>query len=523
MSPCRALPAVLALTLLSAPIAASGDDWKAEANARIEVLRKRDATVAVVDALGRGVPGARLGARQAGHHFAFGTAVTRGLTYDPPYQAFFHDHFEWAVFENDAKWFMNEPWRDYVNFAAADDLAAYCEEHGIRMRGHCIFWAKEEYTPPWSRSLPEEELREEVGERLVDAVPRYAGRFRHWDVNNEMLDGNFFRQRLGAEIEPWMFVRAHELDPGAELFVNDYSIIAGDAGRTAAYIAQVESLRARGAPIHGVGVQGHFWGDVVDPVAILARLDQLSVLGLPVWVTEYDAVDADENRRADKLENLYRAAFSHPVVEGILMWGFWAGAHWRGPNAAIVDLDWRVNAAGLRYEQLLAEWTTNVPLAARPDGVLAFRGFHGTYKVRIEAYPDPPRTELVELLPGEGTASWVFPLAGTVCVPAGEVEALSLAHDGPSATTTLSWRAPSEPAGMVLLYDLLRSPRADDFGAGATCLVSDGLEATAADAATPPEGSAYFYLARGRNRCPSEEGPLGAWWDGTPRAGRACP
>jgi GH35 family endo-1,4-beta-xylanase len=523
MSPHRTLPAVVLLLLVPAAAASRADDWKTEANARIEAIRKRDAVVTVVDELGRGIPGARLGARQASHLFAFGSCVTRNLTYDPPYQSFFREHFEWAVLENDSKWFMNEPWRDYLNFASADAIVEYCEEHGIRMRGHCIFWAKEEYTPAWCRSLPEDELRDEVGERLVDAVPRYRGRFRHWDVNNEMLDGDFYRRRLGAEIEPWMFVRAHELDPDADLFVNDYSIIAGDEARTAAYIAQIESLRARGAPVHGVGVQGHFWGDVVDPLSILARLDQLSVLGLPVWVTEYDAVDADENRRADKLENLYRSAFSHPSVAGILMWGFWAGSHWRGADAAIVDLDWRVNAAGQRYEQLLAEWTTIVPLAARPDGALAFRGFHGTYKIRIEAAPDPPRTEVVELLPGDGTASWVFPLAGTTCVPAGEVEDLRLSHDPASATTTLAWRAPPEPAGMVLLYDLLRSARADDFGAAATCLLSDGAGASGADAATPAAGTAFYYLARGRNRCPSEEGPLGAQSDGTPREGRGCP
>jgi len=143
--------------------------------------------------------------------------------------------------------------------------------------------------------------------------------------------------------------------------------------------------------------------------------------------------------------------------------------------------------------------------------------------VRIEAAPDPARTEVVELLPGEGTASWVFPLAGTTCVPAGEVEGLRLAHDPASATTTLAWRAPSEPAGMVLLYDLLRSTRADDFGAAAECLLSDAEGASATDAGTPAAGNAFYYLARGRNRCPSDEGPLGAQSDGTPRAGRGCP
>jgi len=516
--------AVLLLFTASAASFAGAEDWKDAANARIESIRKRDAEIAVVDGLGRGILGTWIGVRQTRHRFAFGTCVNRQLIYDDIYQAFFLEHFEWAVFENETKWFYNEPWRDFVTFTSADAMYAFCEDHGIKVRGHCIFWAKEEWTPGWCRSLPEEELREEVGERLDDAVPRFRGKFLHWDVNNEMLDGDFFRRRLGPEIEPWMFVRAHELDPDALLFVNDYSIIAGSEARTNAYINQVRSLQLRGAPVHGIGVQGHFWGDVVDPLVVLARLDQLSVLEQPIWITEYDAVDADENRRADKLENLYRAAFSHPRVEGILMWGFWAGAHWRGPDAAIVDEDWRVNAAGERYEQLLAEWTTTIPEEPRAEGELSFRGFHGSYEVAIDPDGDPPRTETIELEPGEGPARFVFPLEGTVCQRAGEVEELRLSHDGAAGRTTLAWSPPSEPAGMVVLYDVLRSDRADDFLSAALCLESDdGDDATATDGDAPAAAASFFYLVRARNRCPSQEGPLGSGSDGTPRSGRGCP
>jgi hypothetical protein len=62
--------------------------------------------------------------------------------------------------------------------------------------------------------------------------------------------------------------------------------------------------------------------------------------------------------RADNLETLYRMALSKPAVDGIMMWGFWAGSHWRGSNAAIVNLDWTLNASVQRYQSLLAEWTT---------------------------------------------------------------------------------------------------------------------------------------------------------------------
>ena len=66
------------------------------------------------------------------------------------------------------------------------------------------------------------------------------------------------------------------------------------------------------------------------------RLDMLAKSGLPVWVTELDVVAHDENRRADFYEKALRALYGHPAVHGILLWGFWDQAHWRGADAALV-------------------------------------------------------------------------------------------------------------------------------------------------------------------------------------------
>jgi GH35 family endo-1,4-beta-xylanase len=196
--------------------------------------------------------------------------------------------------------------RDFEKYDRADAMLNILEEHGIPTRGHCLFWAKEQYTPPWCRSLPDEELREEVDERIDHGVEHFRGRFLHWDINNEMLDGTFFIDRLGAAIRPHMFTRSHSVDPDALLFVNDYNIIAGSASRTQRYIDQIEGLIGDGAPVDRIGVQGHFWGSTVDPLQILARLDQLAVLGLPIWVTEYDTEDADAVARGEKLERSTR-------------------------------------------------------------------------------------------------------------------------------------------------------------------------------------------------------------------------
>src|SRR5262249_42869675 len=111
---------------------------------------------------------------------------------------------------------------------------------------------------------------------------------------------------------------------------------------------------------------------------------------------------------ADNLEKLYRIAFSKSCVDGVLMWGFWAGSHWRGSNAAIVNLNWTLNEAGRRYQALLAEWTTRTNGATDPAGVFAFRGFHGAYDITIPLPGSQPTLRRITLDPGTGTSTNVL-------------------------------------------------------------------------------------------------------------------
>jgi len=89
---------------------------------------------------------------------------------------------------------------------------------------------------------------------------------------------------------------------------------------------------------------------------------------------------------------------------------------------------------------------------------------------------------------------------------------------------TVSWTPPVEPGGAVVVYDLLRSDVAADFGAGAACVESDLPSTNAVDLTTPGSGAAFFYLVRAESRClVGGQGPLGWASDGTPRTGRSCP
>jgi hypothetical protein len=217
-----------------------------------------------------------------------------------------------------------------------------------------------------------------------------------------MLHGNYFGDRLGNWVNPWMFMHTRSNDSNVRLFVNDYNVVAGN--QTDAYKQQILALIASNAPVEGIGAQGHF-GSTISPSTTEARIDSLGELGLPIWITEYDSTNSSQFVRADNLETLYRIAFSKSSVDGVLMWGFWAGSHWRGSNAAIVDLSWGLNAAGQRYQSLLAEWTTITNGASDGGGVFDFRGFHGSYDIILTPPGGSPTLRRIVLDPGNETST----------------------------------------------------------------------------------------------------------------------
>jgi endo-1,4-beta-xylanase len=391
-----------------------GSEWRDEADRRIERIRKGDLVIELRGRDGAPVRDARLAFRLKRHGFLFGTAIAHAPFADPSdvgrhYRQFILDHFSGLVCENEMKWYATEVERGREDYGPADALLAFAEQNDLVMRGHCLFWDKEEWVQPWIAALEKNELRAAMERRLAAAVGRYAGRLACWDVNNEILDGGFYRQHVGLDATAWMFREAEKLDPKTPLFVNEYGIL-GEPDRTGRYLVLIRDLRERGAHVGGIGVQSHdcdrFTVDAapalapgerpqwlmtspLTPSIFLAALDRLHAeTGLPIHLTEISARLPDPARRADVLEMMFRLAFSHSAVTAIMLWGFGANTHWMGPDAALMDADGKLTLAGQRISRLLREeWTTRGSAVSDADGRLGFRGFYGSYELLVAA-PD---------------------------------------------------------------------------------------------------------------------------------------
>jgi GH35 family endo-1,4-beta-xylanase len=350
-----------------------------------------------------GVAGAEIRVIQVQNSFPIGSCINKAGIQNPAYVDFFTKNFDWAVLENELKWYHTEPVQGQVSYADADALIDFCDRHNKPVRGHCIFWAVENTVQPWVRALANaDQLSAAVEARLRGLVSRYAGRFPHYEVNNEMLHGSFFRDRLGDDVDAHMFRETARIDPAPALFVNDYNVESGnDPNATPEkYVALVTDLQKRGAPVGGIGVQGHVTHPVGDIIS--DAFDKLSVTGLPVWVTELDVSAADENVRADDLEIVLREAYAHPAVEGVMLWGFMQGYMWRS-HGQLVNANGEYTEAGNRLLGLRHEWTSHARGKVDSNGHFKFRGFHGAYQVMLTTGSGKVKHQLFHVNKGHTT------------------------------------------------------------------------------------------------------------------------
>ncbi|TKV26478.1 endo-1,4-beta-xylanase [Arthrobacter sp. NamB2] len=197
--------------------------------------------------------------------------------------------------ENQLKWEFVHPARDTYRFAEMDAIVQFAQDNKQVVRGHTLFWHSQ--NPAWLEqgNYSKDELRAILKDHIQTVVGRYAGKIQQWDVANEIFDDNgklrttdnIWIRELGPEIIGDAFRWAHEADPQAKLFFNDYNVESLNA-KSDAYVDLIPKLQAQGVPVDGFAVQGHLSTQYGFPADLQANLQRFDDLGLETAITEID-------------------------------------------------------------------------------------------------------------------------------------------------------------------------------------------------------------------------------------------
>ena len=230
--------------------------------------------------------------------------------------------------ENVLKFEVVHPRLDAYNFEPGDRYVAFGEKNKMFIVGHCLVWHSQ--TPRWvfqdadGKPLTRDSLLERMHDHIHTVVGRYKGRIAGWDVVNEALneDGTLrqspWLKIIGDDYILKAFQFAHEADPQAELYYNDYSL-ENEAKRKGA-VELIRKLKAAGAPITAVGLQGHDKMDWPTVEQQAATIEAFAALGVKVNITELDVDILPRTQRQNTADVSATAAAtvnSNPYTGGL--------------------------------------------------------------------------------------------------------------------------------------------------------------------------------------------------------------
>ena len=237
-------------------------------------------------------------------------------------------HFNTITPENVLKWEVVHPQPNTYNFAPADRYVEFGEKYGLFIVGHTLVWHSQ--TPRWvfqdanGAPITRDALIQRMRDHIMTVVGRYKGRIKGWDVVNEAVeeDGTMRRSPwlniIGEDFVALAFKFAHEADPAAELYYNDYSI--ENAPKRNGAVALVRKLQAQGIRVAAMGLQGHdkmTWPTLEQQDSTIAAF---AALGVKVNITEFD-IDVlppvTRNPTADVSARAEFEARSNPFSAGL--------------------------------------------------------------------------------------------------------------------------------------------------------------------------------------------------------------
>lgn len=233
-------------------------------------------------------------------------------------------HFGSLTAENVMKPEPLHPEENRYTWDNADLIVNYAKTNNMLVRGHTLVWHQQ--TPSWifkdatGNTIAKDVLLARLKEHITQVVTRYKGKIYAWDVVNEALDDNdskIYRETdwykiCGEEYIAKAFQWAHEADPDALLFYNDYN--TEFAGRRDKVYTFIKQLLDAGVPIHGIGLQGHWSINHPSENDLRAAIQKYSTLGLKIQITELD-VSVYSNSETNPADNVFTAEREQKQLE----------------------------------------------------------------------------------------------------------------------------------------------------------------------------------------------------------------
>ncbi|MDP4208872.1 MAG: endo-1,4-beta-xylanase [Bacteroidota bacterium] len=230
--------------------------------------------------------------------FLFGVAVNmqqvNGVS--PIESELIAKEFSTIVAENCMKPQPTHPEENKFNWEDADKFVAFGEKNKQVVTGHCLIWHSQigrwMFVDSTGKDVSPEVLKERMRKHIYAVVGRYKGRVKGWDVVNEAFEDNGsyrkskFYQILGKDFIKYAFQYAHEADPNAELYYNDYNVESPT--KCDGIVQMVKELKAAGCRIDAVGSQSHMHINTPSVAATETSFKKLKDAGVHILITEWD-------------------------------------------------------------------------------------------------------------------------------------------------------------------------------------------------------------------------------------------
>ncbi|KAL2023326.1 hypothetical protein VTK56DRAFT_3064 [Thermocarpiscus australiensis] len=319
----------------------------------------------------------------------FGTALRESaINSDSRYAAILGNKSEFGLLvpENGQKWENTEPQQGTFTFTQGDITANTAKKNGQGMRCHTLVWYSQ--LPSWvsSGSWTRATLQSVIETHISNVMGHYKGQCYAWDVVNEAVDdsGNWrdsvFQRTFGTDYFAIAFNAARKADPAAKLYYNDYNLeYTGAKADRAVQLVQI--VQQAGAPIDGVGFQGHLIvGSTPSRSSIATALKRFTALGVEVAFTELDIRHSSLPPSSSALvtqgndfASVVGGCLDVAGCIGVTVWSFtdkysWIPETFSGQGAALLyDENFNKKPAWTSVSSVLAAKATNPPPSQSPS------------------------------------------------------------------------------------------------------------------------------------------------------------